>query len=339
MAAPTVRSLAQSLGLSRSTVSEALRDSPRIRPETAARVREAAERLGYKINPLASTMMSELRRSRAGIFRGVLATIVMDEEARPKHARVFFKELVTGARERATGLGFSLETFHVGDHALEQPRLDDILQARGIRGALLLPVWDDPDFTGMDWSHYAGIYTDYSIQHPGLHAVCCDHYRTMTSALKALHARGYRRPGLFLDMHQDERLDHRWEGAFLAFQHNTPGLEHVPPLVKDKIDATSFTRWFEEHRPDVVLGHHPEAIDWMKKSGAKLPETHAFACLNLAAADRPCAGLDLRPRLIGARAVELLIGQIQRNEVGIPKTPSLTCIPGSWTDGPTVRPR
>ena len=42
MAAPTLRTLARQLGLSRTTISEALSGSPRVKADTAARVRAAA---------------------------------------------------------------------------------------------------------------------------------------------------------------------------------------------------------------------------------------------------------------------------------------------------------
>ena len=54
---------------------------------------------------------------------------------------------------------------------------------------------------------------------------------------------------------------------------------------------------------------------------------------------RPCAGLDLQPRVLGVRAAELLIAQLQRNELGIPEWPSTTTIAARWADGPTVRTR
>ena len=75
MSAPTLRSLARTLGVSRTTISEALRGSPRVRPATAEKIRAAAEAVGYHHNPLAGAIMSELRRSRGELFRGVLAIL------------------------------------------------------------------------------------------------------------------------------------------------------------------------------------------------------------------------------------------------------------------------
>ena len=105
----------------------------------------------------------------------------------------------------------------------------------------------------------------------------------------------------------------------------------------DAFTEEEFVRWFRRYKPDVVLGHNTAAIEWMESCGAEVPGTHGFVSLNVMMKSRPCAGLDLQPRTLGARATELLIAQLQRNETGIPEWPSTTTIPASWVDGPTVR--
>ncbi len=332
----TVRTLAASLGLSRTTVSEALRGSACVRPETAARVRAAADAAGYRPNPLVGAVMSEVRRSRNQMFRGVIAAVDLDESARPPSAGRFHTALTEGARARAGELGFKLQTFLVGQHGVTVARLDTILQSRGIQGVFLLPAWETPDFTKLDWSRYAGIYSDYSIERPALHSVCSDHHRSLMSALERLRGMGYKRPGIVLNQHQDERLQHRWAGAFTSYQRNHGDDANVPPLILAEITAPAFNRWFTRYKPDVVLGHSVELMDWMTAAGAKVPKTHGFFCLNVTQQDRPCAGLDLHPLTLGARGVELLIAQLQRNERGIPDPASTTMIPGHWVDGPTL---
>jgi len=335
--APTVRTLAAALGLSRTTVSEALRGSTCVRPETAARIRAAAEAAGYRPNPLVGAVMSEVRRSRNQMFRGVIAAVDLDEAERPSAGARFHAALTEGAHKRAGELGFKLETFLVGRKGVTLPRLDTILQSRGIQAVFLLPAWATPDFTKLDWSRYAGIYADYAIEHPTLHAVCSDHHRSLMLALGRLRDLGYKRPGIVLQRHQDERLQHRWEGAFTAYQRNHPEIGTVPPLIMPELNAAAFTKWFRKYDPDVVLGHSPVMIEWMAAAGARVPKTHGFFCLNVTLADRPCAGLDLHPHTLGARGVELLIAQLQRNERGIPHPASTTMIPGHWVDGPTLR--
>jgi DNA-binding LacI/PurR family transcriptional regulator len=334
---PTVRSLARALNLSPTTVSEALRGIPRVKPATQHLVRAAAEAFSYRPNPLASAVMSEMRRSRRALFRGMLAATTLDETERPPVARRFFSGIIAGATARANDLGFGLETFLVGQRGVRLPRLDTILQSRGIRGLILLPAWDTPDFSKLDWSRYVGVYTDYIIERPALHAICSDHYRSMMTTLQRLHEMGYRRPGLFLRRHQDERLQHRWEGAFLAFQQHAAGVEAVPPLVREPIDRDSFVSWFLHYKPDIVLGHEPQARTWMRECGVEIPRDHGFFNLNLSGETESCAGLDLHPELIGARAAEIVIGELHRNEFGIPEHPSLTTLVARWVDGPTIR--
>ena len=334
---PTLRSLAKTLGLSRTTVSDALRGSPRVDPNTAARVKIAAAAAGYLRNPLAGALMSELRRSRGGSFRGVLAAVDFDEPDRPASAAHFHHELVLGAETRGAALGFKVEKIIVGRGAVSVPRLDSILKARGIQGIVLLPSWGEPDLAALDWPHYAGIYADYIIERPALHSICSAHYRSLLAALQRTAALGYQRPGLYLQRHHDERLQYRWSAAFHTFQQHHPSTKSVPPLVVDKFSPETFTTWFRRHQPDVVFAHHTPAIDWMSACGARLPETHGFVSLNTHMKTRPCAGLDLQPRALGSRGVELLIGQLQRNERGIPDWPSTTTIPAQWVDGPTLR--
>lgn len=335
--APTLRSLAKALGLSRTTVSDALRGSPRVDPNTALRVKKAAREAGYRRNPLAGALMSELRRSRGTAFRGVLAAVDFNEPDRPDAAARFHRELVVGAETRATELGFKVEKFSVGHAGVSVQRLDSILQSRGIHGVILLPAWDEPDLSNLDWTRFAGVYTDYIIERPALHSVCSDHYRSMLAALQRLIGLGYQRPGLFLQRHHDERLQYRWGAAFRAFQENQSGLQLVPPLIHEAVGRDEFVKWFRKHKPDVVLGHNTAAIDWMEGCGAQLPGSHGFVCLNVLMKTRPCAGLDLQPRTLGARSTELLIAQLQRNETGIPDWPSTTTIPAHWVDGPTLR--
>jgi transcriptional regulator with XRE-family HTH domain len=234
MSSPSLRELARGLGLSHTTVSEALRDSPRVNPKTRDRVKKAAEAAGYRLNPLAGALMSEMRRSRSGTFRGVLAILDLDgPTGRPPGAARYHAELAKGAETRAVELGFKAETIVTGQRNISDARLDTILRARGIRGVFLLPVCNNPDISGLNWSNYAGVYSDYIIERPALHSVCSDHYRSMMLALQQLQTLGYRRPGFALARSVDTRLLHRWEAAFRTFNEFRPspsaGRGHAHP--------------------------------------------------------------------------------------------------------------
>ena len=338
MPSPTLRTLARQLGLSRTTVSDALRGSPRVKRDTVERVRAAAKAAGYDRNPLTGAVMSYLRRSSADRFRGVLAVMEIVAPDHSEHSRRYAAAVLTGVNEKAAQLGFKVETFQIGTGALKLNRLDSILRARSINGLIVLPASGFPDLSEIDWGRYAAVYVDYFIGSPAIHCVCLDHYRSMVELLHTLHQRGYRRPGLFMERAIDDRLHFRWEGAFLALQQALPDFGAVPVLRSAKLNDEEFATWFRAYEPDVVLGHFPEAIAWMKQCGADLSGRHGFVCLNsLRTSPGECASLDFQAPQLGARATELVTGHLLHSEFGIPAQPSLTTIPARLIEGPTLR--
>ncbi|MBI2513909.1 MAG: LacI family DNA-binding transcriptional regulator [Opitutae bacterium] len=337
MATPTLRTLARELGLSRTTVSDALRGSPRVKPETVERVRAAAKAAGYDRNPLAGAVMSFLRRSCGQKFRGVLGVLEIVSAEQSLNAQRYNDAVFEGVSAKAEQLGFKVDRFQIGATGLKLSRLDSILQTRGINGLIVLPAAGFPDLSGLSWTRYTAVYVDYFVDSPPMHCVCSDHYRSMIGLLRELHARGFRRPGLFIETSLDERLHFRWEGAFLALQHYVPEISKVPILRPARVTPEVFQEWFEKYQPDVVLGHFPDAVAWMKRCGAKIPRTHSFVCLNSLRTQGECAALDFQAPQLGARATELVTGHLMHSEFGIPSQPSLTTLPARLLEGPTLR--
>lgn len=336
---PTIRILAEALGLAPSTVSDALRGTGRVGRATARRVCAFARRVGYRTNPLTATVLSEIRRTKGSTYHGTIAMLDLHEPTHWPHGP-FPREIVAGARERAGQMGFSVEEFVVGLPALSMARLATILRSRSIHGIIVLPSWSPPDLSGMNWSRYAGIYTDSVTSTPALHSVCLDHYGSMMQLLERLVRRGYRRPGLIMEQGRDLRIQHRQTAAYQAFQFHHPKLTPVPVLLTPGVPdaAQDFAPWFQAHRPDVVLSHFVQTQDWIAGCTPKGRSVAGFVLLNVLERTRPCAAIDLQPRVLGARAVELVVGQILRNELGVPAWPSRNMILASWVEGPSVRP-
>lgn len=61
----TLQQVAHAAGCRLATVLYALRDDPRIRPETRTLVQKVAAQLGYRPNPRFAALMSHIRNSRA----------------------------------------------------------------------------------------------------------------------------------------------------------------------------------------------------------------------------------------------------------------------------------
>ncbi|MGC4073954.1 MAG: LacI family transcriptional regulator [Nibricoccus sp.] len=282
--------------------------------------------------------MSDLRRSKKKAFCGELAAIDFGETQGQK-IRPFKLELLAGARSRATQLQLKLTEFFVGRGGMSLGRLDSVLTSRNIQGVLVLPSHETPDWSHLNWRRYTGIYAGCNVGDPLLHCTYCDPFQSIKLMLARLAKRGYRRPGLFLAKRRDDCSEGRWTAGYHIFQQLFAiNAEPVPCLILPEAREAEFVKWFKRYQPDLVVGHDTEAVEWMEKCGARVPETHGFASLNLTVKTRPCAGLDHRPQDVGARCIDLLAEQLLRNERGIPDSPITITVLARWVEGPTVRP-
>ena len=337
--APTLRSLARRLRLSVATVSEALRESPRVHVATRARVQRAARQAGYRVNPLLGAALSAVRRARHQQYRGMLA-LIDALEPNAAHYEVFHREIATGAEARAQDLGFQTELFWIGERppTVPQRRLPGILHARGITGAVLLPFNTARDLSDFDFTRLAAVQMDHCLIQPQLHTILPDHYLSMIHALEDLTRRGYRRIGLCLEERKDARIKSKWSAAFLAFfRARGRGRDLPPALIGPKITRDAFLVWYERHGPDVIVGHVQELVGWLRETGVRVPEDVGFFNLNLTERIAPCAGLDLGPRRLGAVAVETVVAMLHRQERGVPDFAQTITLEANWADGPTLR--
>lgn len=92
--AVTIKDIAKVANVSHTTVSRALRGHPAIAPQTAARIREIADELGYVPN----TAARGLKTSRSGIL-GVIVRRIVDP---------FFSEVLQGIEDVLQERGYSL---------------------------------------------------------------------------------------------------------------------------------------------------------------------------------------------------------------------------------------
>lgn len=335
----TIRSLARQLRLSVATVSEALRDNPRVRADTRLRVRRAAERVGYRPNPLLGAALSAVRRGAHQHYRGNVALVDTAENGRTE-LMLFHREIAHGAQERAQALGFNTELFWLGEAAGAVPksRLGSILQARGITGVVLLPFNLAVNLSDFDFSQFAAVQMDHCLIHPQLHTILPDHYISMVHALERLTQRGYQRIGLCMEQRKDIRLKNKWSAAFLAFFRGYARDAGTPALILPELTRGEFLAWFQRYRPDLIVGHVQVMVDWLRETGVGVPDDVGFFNLNLTERTGPCAGLDLEPRRLGGAAVETVVAMLHRQERGVPAYPQTITLEASWVEGPTLRP-
>jgi LacI family transcriptional regulator len=336
----TIRDVARVAGLSLATVSLALRNSPRVKAATLARVHTAAKQVGYRPDPLVAALMSRLRGGQTAEGVNIIAILNIGAETRASiPADSFIGQINVGLHERAQELGFKPEHFNALGPAMTPRRMGDILHHRGINAVIVPPLKQHTESVDLDWSHFAAVAVGYSLRDPALHRVCPDQYMGMRLAVDRLVKLGYRRIGLCLDAFTDQRVFRKWS-AVIAWHNEKVGRElAVPVLLEAGIYRESFQAWFRKHRPEAIISPVQPIVGWVRELGLRVPEDVGFchACWT----DRrdPCAGIDQQPQIIGRAAVDMVVGQVHRNERGLPAHPTVLEVLPAWADGPTVAPR
>ncbi len=333
----TIKDVAREAGVSVATVSLVMRSSPRIRSETSARVREAAERLGYTPSPMVSALMARIRSARPNRDHTTLAIIGGAPPHESSGYSWFFRDIAVGIKSRAEKLGFGLQYFPANGKGVNLGRLSQILRNSGIPAAIIPPLAQGATRFDFDFTHLSAVTIGYSLIEPVLHRVCPDQYQGMSVVLQSLTGRGYRRIGLVIDRGTDTRVLHKWMAVQLWHNRYVAGSEAVPPLLCERFEKTEIQRWLKRAKPDAVVAPARSVLQTLRSLGFRVPDDIGFALTNHADRNEPCSGLDQRPQLLGENAVDAVVAQINRNERGVPSVPLITSVEGVWVDEGTTR--
>ncbi len=336
---PSLQDIAVQAGVSKATVSLALRNDARLTAETRARIQTIARELGYRPQPLYSTMFSQVRARKPVRQRETLGFLTaFPTRDGWRRAAGLFTEFFEGACERANELGFRVDEIWSKEPGMTGRRLTDILQARGIRGILIAPLARSRGHLTLDWSQFAATTFGPSLWSPPLHRASTDHFSNFVMVLRQLRKRGYRRMGLVAARAGEERVNYAHVAALYRDQQARPPGDRIAPLLYPRSGLTErdCRQWFQRARPDVVVSY-PGMLAWLRNWHLGVPRDVGFFSLGWHPG-APFAGLNENGHLIGVAAIDLVVGQLHRNERGIPAHPRVLVVPGGWGDGATLRP-
>ncbi len=337
---PSMKEVAEAAGVGKSTVSLALRNDPRLRPETRERIQKVAAELGYRPNPTVAHLMAQLRNYRAVAYQGVLAILNAAPDETLLTRDPTYRKWVAGCKERAEQLGYSIDTFWLHDPELPPEKLKRVLRARNIQGVVLAAVASQNAVPqGQFWKGFSCVSIGMHLPRPDLHFASNDQFSTAQNAVANLARLGYRRPGLVLDPARDAVIEYRFAGGFLTGQRLFPAKDRIPQLELVKPDIRLFERWLDKHSPDAILTIHVEVREWLERLGRKVPEDIGLAHLDLTDSEehKGWSGMDQKNNVAGAAAIDLLVAQIHRSEQGIPEFSRSIQIESAWVDGLTTR--
>lgn len=333
----TLSDVGRAAGVSKATASMALRQDPRIKRETRQKVHQAAKRLGYRPDPVLSSLVA--RRVRGRRATANLAALIDDRWAGARQTG-WMQVLLSGMSGAAGELGYHIdELFLERDlHAAGSP--DRLLRTRGIRGLVLLPVQNAEFRLELDFRSYALVAISRFAIGSRAHRAGSDAFAGMQLICDQVAALGYKRIGLAHALEVESRLRYEWLGG-LAKEHFLRGSPFVvvsPFLPGGQMEETRFLAWVRRSRPDCIVTNDDRLPSWLRNAGLRIPADIGVVFINRDIVDHPNpSGIAQHFDAIGRSAIEQLHTSLQRGELGFPRVQKEILIRPHWVRGATLR--
>lgn len=327
MQSTSLTHIAQRLGISKMSVSRALRGERHVSLALRERVHQAAAEMGYRPDPEMTKLMQHLRLGRARSSPRKIAFVWTDLDEENPNTYSWPNQLLSGAHHQAKRLGYEVEEFVLAQKGMSGRRLSSILEARGIQSVIISPLISrSRGHISMAWEKFASVVVGLGYARPALHRVHHHHYLGMMTAMRMLKKERFRRIGFYCPSTINERMFGAWSASFLTHHPLTqPG---GLLALRKAVTRGDFLQWVKKEKPEAIIDSAHALTDWLQDLPARArPQVVTLGWR----ADRPTtAGIDQQPASLGAAAVDLLVAQMQQNQRGIPAVPRLVLTEGLW---------
>lgn len=319
--------IARELGISKMTVSKALRGMRHVSPETRRKVKEAAKLMGYRPNPLVSSLMQQVRSGKVVGRKLTLAyiarnrTIVREHDARTN---------IEAATSRAAELGYHLEVFSLNEFG-DAAHMGKVLHARGIQGIICGPMDDLAGWKGFPWQHFSAVSSGMGHARLPIAQVRRNISQGIRLTDRKLREAGFKRPAVLFTHRRDSELDMIAEGAIHIMIQYGPG---DPALIHPMDSPENIRKWLRSSKPDVIILHYPPNLEMLQAAGYDIDGPIPIVTLKRRGPRDPLAGIDHRPDEVGRIAVEYLNQEIQLNRTGLIENPITLMVDCIWVDNP-----
>ncbi len=332
----SLKDIAEVCGVSRNTVSLALRNSTRLKAETRERIQEVAREMGYAADPELGKLMTRLRERNKKDIHSEVAYVhtcgLVDD--RPPH----WQYLEPAAAYLETQ-GYRVRSYYLDEErgGLSEEELARILLARGVEGVLVGPMRPRLNRIQLPWEQFSAVAWGRALDYPVLPQVDGDAYLAMKTCFLKLQERGCRRIGAIVPSLYDSLIGTAYRSAFMGQSSLLPPEQRVEILDINRPDFRELSRvevedWLQRYQVDGIIAMNGD-YENLKRLGFRMPEAFQFACCHLRLATQECPGMLSTDDQVGVTAAEQLLFAIQHGIRGSRPSRSLTLISGSWWDG------
>lgn len=340
----TLKDIAEAAGVSKVTVSRALRNQPVLPESTRRRIQNIAISMGYKPDPQITELMARLRSKRPTRQKSTLA--VLWDSTFELDWNTFQGGInpVMGIRQRASELGFNLNEIFLERGKVTGKQLNRILWNRGITGVIIVGLGLPNSTIDLEWDRFSTVTIGYTVNNPNLPRISTDHFHAMTTIMANLHKLKYRRIGLVVSMQMDERVEHNWRAGYLVYNSLHPPMHNIPMLISPGLKKSEFERWLNRYTPDVIIsgGDNDIVLQWLTEMKIRLPKDLGYVNCHLkpgSSSTQNITGMDHREIAKGRAAVDMVVNQVQSSQRGLYEHPPTLLLPAKWIEGGTTHPQ
>ena len=325
--------VARAAGVHQTTVSRALSNDHRIPDATRLRIQGIAKKMNYRVNPLVSALIALRRSGQPPRFNATIAFVAhqgLSDDGR---------EHLAAARAMAEHRGYRVELFTLGGKGFSEARLNAILHARNIHGAIVAPLPEAHGGFRLDWDRLCSIAIEHTFTSPALDRVVHDLYSGMRTIMHECRRRVLHRVGLVLSTNGHDRTDRLNGAAYWIEQKSGRFFPVIPPLIQPTWHAATFDAWYQRHRPEAIVTSNSflaDVVRWCSRRRLRIGRDLQLINVNAKPAGS-VSGIVQNHRVIGATAARLVIEKITNNERGISESCQISHIRGTWLEGTSLR--
>ncbi len=339
----TIKDVALRAGVSTASVSRVVNNNQNISESLRKKVMDAVEELGYVPNPAMAAMAARHFYRESNAEGTPIAYVVQpgdlpSDSLLSMHYKAF--------KARATAMGYRTDLFTV-DASVRPEAFTRIIFHRGMAGIVLDRLFGDLSFFNkIDWSQFCAVSMERRLLTPSFDTIRPGIFEGCRKAWLEVTQRGYRKVGfvLFHHVYSDEQrhLDDEVRDAFCAYamQQDPPAL---PPFVfkgsKMPYKAPEgFAKWYESHRPDVLIGFNSTVYHWLKELGLTVPKEIGFVSLSIRQPEEMALTGNMENLdSVAFAAAERIDYLFRRGYQGVPKIAQQIIVANSWNEGKTLQ--
>ncbi|WPJ95168.1 LacI family DNA-binding transcriptional regulator [Coraliomargarita algicola] len=333
----TLRDIAKESGVSLATVSRALRDDPRTAKATKKKVKDVADRLGYRPDPALQVLIERRwhgRRMNEGMN---IAYVYNGKGINAESCKIEYRRF----RETAQKLGYTL----IAEDLSKYPNVEKVIkrmETKGVTGVVFTVMADAPYPIDTINERFASVSVNVSSWKPECPVVMHDEFQGVERAWHRLNQLGYQRIGTLLqDYPQSYSMDQRLGAVFCRQHYVQPTKNRIPFHLHPKEaqpNDKKIRTWIERHKPQVILGDDHEELGLLQSMGYKIPEDFAFATINMWNTDLvgEIAGYFRDNVNLFERALKLINMMVRSGNTGSDQGDLIEMVKGNWVDGASL---